>query len=221
MQNIKINYYEGFRDDFTDYLPLNPKKILEIGAGNGGFKNNFCEDVEYWIVEPNIDAAIDAAKIVNYILRGTYVEVEAEIPDEYFDLIICNDVIEHMADWWSFLRRIQKKLHREGCLVGSIPNVRYFDALFKVLVKKDWPYEHNGRGGIFDATHFAFFTLKSFTRELINANLNVVKIDLERGFRYTKAQNRVKYILTTIFIWLLGNDSAYSHIYFSCSKRVH
>ena len=89
-------------------------------------------------------------------------EVIRYFPDfTNFDVVVCNDVIEHMADHDKFLRDIKGKLAFNGCLVGSVPNVRYFGNLFKLLAKKDWKYEDQG---VLDRTHLRFFTEKSLSR---------------------------------------------------------
>ena len=213
------NYYSGFRNDQSSYYPIFAKKILEIGGGDGENRKNFNSEVEYWLIEPNLESATTAKNILTKVYVGTYDEVSESIPDGYFDLIICNDVIEHMPNWSQFLVNIQKKLtDKNSVLIGSVPNIRFFHPLYLILMKKDWPYERTN-GGIFDITHLAFFTLISLTNELIHAKLNINKISLERKFKYTKNQNKCKYLITLIFIAVLGKDSAYSHIYFSCSKK--
>lgn len=73
-----------------------------------------------------------------------YDDVEAELPEQYFDLIVCNDVIEHMPDHDAFLEQIKRKLAPGGRLLISIPNVRYFSNLYNLLVRKDWEYKDAG-----------------------------------------------------------------------------
>lgn len=82
----------------------------------------------------------------------------AALPDQHFDMVICNDVIEHMVDHDHFLEHIKTKMRPGACIVGSIPNVRHLTALFKLLVAKDWPYSASG---ILDRTHLRFFTENS------------------------------------------------------------
>ncbi|MFM9909932.1 MAG: methyltransferase domain-containing protein, partial [Chitinophagaceae bacterium] len=89
---------------------------------------------------------------------GLYDDIADQCPDNYFDLVICNDVIEHMPDHDSFLEKIKVKMTGNAYIFGSIPNVRYIGNLFKLLVKKDWNYESQG---VLDKTHLRFFTQKS------------------------------------------------------------
>ena len=58
---------------------------------------------------------------------------------------------------------IKKIMKDNGCLVASIPNVRYWVNLFRLLIEKDWKYRE---AGILDKTHLRFFTEKSIKRTL-------------------------------------------------------
>jgi 2-polyprenyl-3-methyl-5-hydroxy-6-metoxy-1,4-benzoquinol methylase len=156
-----FDYVLSERSELSALQPGDYQVVLEIGCAKGGFKDSLRPGIEIWGVEPNADAAAQAAKRGYRILVGTYDEVAAQLPDSYFDLVICNDVIEHMPDHDRFLQAIKTKMRPGGSLMGSIPNVRYFGNLFKMLVMKDWQY---GEQGILDTTHLRFFTEKSLAR---------------------------------------------------------
>lgn len=53
------------------------------------------------------------------------------------------------------------KLSVGNLIVSSIPNIRYFRILLKILYTKDWQYEDHG---ILDKTHVRFFTRKSIEK---------------------------------------------------------
>lgn len=114
-------------------------------------------------MEPNPEAATAAALKMHRVLVGRYDLLEHQLPDQYFDMVVCNDVIEHMDDHDAFLEAIKKKMRPGGWIVGSVPNVRHITALFKLLVTKDWKYSESG---ILDRTHLRFFTQKSLRRTL-------------------------------------------------------
>ena len=141
---LSTDYYSGFRTDMIELIPelLNDAnlKILEIGAGDGGFRANFMQKVEYWIVEPDKNSAEQAIAHGCHVLNGLYEQVANDLPNNYFDLIICNDVIEHMPNWRDFLKEIQLKINKErrGILIGSIPNFRHFVNIFN-LVRNIFP----------------------------------------------------------------------------------
>ena len=154
-------YYMNTRPDMAAFVTGCPKCILEIGCGAGRFKEHFKDDVEYWGVEPCRSAALLAASSLTRVLTGTYGEVSAQIPDHHFDLVVCNDVIEHMPDPKGFLRDVGKKLADNGAMIVSVPNVRNAITVFDLLFKGDFQYVD---AGVLDYTHLHLFTKKSFMR---------------------------------------------------------
>lgn len=135
-----------------------PKKILEIGCGEGNFSLNF-PDAEYWGVEPNRETTQKAINAGRKVLLGTYEAVSNELPNDYFDLVACNDVIEHLTDPIGFLKDIKSKLRPTGKLIASIPNIRYAPLLFNLIFHGEFDYTESG---LMDYTHLHFFTHKSF-----------------------------------------------------------
>lgn len=136
--------------------------MLEIGCGAGAFSSQI-EAEERWGVEPNASAAAEARTKLTRVVTGLYDDAEAALPDRHFDLVIANDVIEHMPDHDRFLQRIKEKMAPGAALVGSVPNVRALTQLAKLLVLKDWTYTDDG---ILDRTHLRFFTKKSLAGAL-------------------------------------------------------
>lgn len=211
-------YHKGYRTDILELIPsiyLKNHTVLEIGGGDGSFRLNFADDTEYWLVEPYSEVA-ELANVTK-VLIGTWEQVYESLPNNYFDLIVCNDVIEHMPNWRLFLIQVQEKLKRENSyLVGSIPNVRCFTNLYNIFFRKDWEYT---KSGILDVTHCAFFTLKSLKRELEKANFELDSIRLMKRFEYTPSQSRIKYFLTLLLIVYFGSDSRYGQLGFRCTLK--
>ncbi|OAI01139.1 class I SAM-dependent methyltransferase [Methylomonas methanica] len=156
-------YFRISRPEIVKFLPSHYKKVLEIGCGEGCFRKNLTDSSEVWGIEPTIAGNV-AARSFFKVLNGFYHDVYNDLPDNYFDLVICNDVIEHMPDHNQFLVSIKNKMTTDGCIVGSIPNVRYIGNLYDFLIKKDWFYDTSG---ILDYTHLRFFTEKSLQRTFL------------------------------------------------------
>jgi 2-polyprenyl-3-methyl-5-hydroxy-6-metoxy-1,4-benzoquinol methylase len=177
-------YFGYVRPEMVQFLPNEYSKVLEIGCNVGNFRQFVSKQCEYWGVETFEEAANVAKTKMDKVLVGFYDKVADEIPDNYFDLVIANDVIEHMEEPWDFLQSIKKKMTVNAFIVLSIPNVRYYDNLKKLLIHKDWKYEDCG---ILDITHLRFFTEKSIIRLM---NENEFEIEMMKGIKPIKIRKR-------------------------------
>jgi 2-polyprenyl-3-methyl-5-hydroxy-6-metoxy-1,4-benzoquinol methylase len=195
-EKSKLVYSPWIRPEMLDFLPNEYSRVLEIGCNVGNFRQFLNKHCEYWGVEPFKEAADIAKTKMNKVLVGFYDKVVNEIPDNYFDLIIANDVIEHMEQPWNFLQSIKKKMAANASIVLSIPNVRYFWNLKELLYKRDWEYKDCG---ILDITHLRFFTKKSIIRLL---NDNGFEIEKMEGIKPAKVKKRhlpIYWLLKFIF----------------------
>jgi 2-polyprenyl-3-methyl-5-hydroxy-6-metoxy-1,4-benzoquinol methylase len=154
-------YYQGKRPEVVDLISNSPRRILEIGCGDGSFRLLLKGTLEYWGVEPFSEAAELAHKNIDNVFNSTYETALSQLPNNYFDLIICNDVIEHFADHDVFFSSIKTKMSKDSYIVGSIPNVRHIRNIINLIFRKDWMYKDDG---ILDRTHLRFFTEKSLKR---------------------------------------------------------
>lgn len=168
-------YYANQRPEIVPFLPERRRSVLEIGCGFGNFSGNLPGVEETWGIEPHAPAAEAASARLSRVINSTFDMAMASLPKRHFDLVICNDVIEHMPDHVAFLRQIKEFIAPGGCLVGSIPNVRYYQNLFELLFEKDWHYR---QWGILDRTHLRFFTEKSLRRAF---QANGYRIDRMEG----------------------------------------
>ena len=154
-------YYTNLRHEMAPFLPERYWRVLEIGCGEGVFTQLLSPEAEVWGVEMDATSAAVAKAHMHRVLVGPYDAVQAEIPMHSFDLVVCNDVIEHLDDPWVFLRSVRKRMMPGGHIIASIPNMRHWEVLWQLLVRKDWRYV---REGILDRTHLRFFTEKSIRR---------------------------------------------------------
>ena len=178
------------------FLPARPQRVLEIGCDEGDFTGQL--DAELWGVEPQPDAAAIAAARLHRVLVGRYAAVRDALPAGYFDLVVCNDVIEHMADHQGFLRDVRTHLAPGGVLVGSVPNMRHYRALFELLVLRDWHYRESG---VLDRTHLRWFTARSLRRALEEAGFRIERLDgINGGIGFGLSRQHLPHAL---FAWAL------------------
>ena len=207
------SYYQNRRPEIYGMIPEKSQKVLEIGCAAGGFRLNFPDQVEYWGVEPVREAAEQARQRNIKVLCGTYDEVREQLPAAYFDVVVCNDVIEHVPDPEAFLASLKGKLAPNGILVGSIPNVRFWGNLINLLVRRDWKYEESG---VLDRTHLRFFTAKSFRRLMHGTGFELVKM---AGIESKRM--KVLKVLFSPFLLLAGFDICDMQLMFkaTCGKK--
>ena len=208
------NYYNNNREEMLDFLPDLYTKVLEIGCGTGRFKDNLNSSCEYWGVEQNEIVGEKAANKLYKVIIGNFMEINELLPDDYFDLIICNDIIEHIDDYNLFFKILKKKMNVDAHIIGSIPNVRFYSNLIRLIIFKDWEYMDDG---ILDRTHLRFFTKKSLMRTFENNNFSIEKFYGINGIKLFVFSS--KSFLKNICILLLGSDSRYLQFGF-CIKKI-
>ncbi|WP_299668963.1 class I SAM-dependent methyltransferase [uncultured Polaribacter sp.] len=176
------SYYKHARTGMLPFVPKEAKTILEIGCGQGNFSGQFVKDgIEVWGVEPDPTAAKFAIEKLFKVFESAIDEALKYLPDDYFDVIIMNDVLEHLTYPSEVLKKLKIKLTKEGVTVSSIPNVRYSKNIFNLIFKKDWKYTESG---ILDNTHFRFFTKKSIQRLHMDSGYSIQCI---KGINRTKS----------------------------------
>jgi 2-polyprenyl-3-methyl-5-hydroxy-6-metoxy-1,4-benzoquinol methylase len=157
------SYFGAPRVEMLDFVPSAAQTVLDVGCAEGAFsravKNR--TGAEVWGIEYDPKAAENAKAGIDHVLVGDANEQIAKLPDDYFDVIICNDVLEHLVDPYATLRQLRGKLKAGGVVVASIPNIRFLPALNSVVFRRDFPQED---AGIFDRTHLRFFTRRSMVR---------------------------------------------------------
>ena len=165
------------RNDLIALLPINPsQKVLEIDAAKG--------DTLVFIKENNLAAetvGVDLFELPNTnqthpIIDSFHIaDIEKDeftfLQKNYFDVIICGDVLEHLIDPWSAINRLSQFLKSGGVFIASIPNIRHHSALRKIFLKGSFKYDP--KGGLFDKTHFRFFCKKDAIALLNTGNLKV------------------------------------------------
>ena len=200
--NKPNDYYENDRPEMLAYIPENATKVLDVGCSNGQFgaavKNK--TNAEVWGIEPFESFGKLAVDKLDKVFIASVEGTIADLPDNYFDVIYFNDVLEHLLDPYTVLEQMKAKLKPGGHVISSIPNIRYFRTFFKLLFKGEWDYQDEG---ILDRTHVRFFTKKSIVKMYHNAGYDVVS---HEGINGSKS---LKPFLLNIFLGFNGMDMKY------------
>jgi SAM-dependent methyltransferase len=111
-----------------------PPSLLDVGAAHGWFLDAAKSDFQVLGIEPD-EATFAKATAQNRSIRCGY------FPDvlkkgERFDVIVFNDVIEHMPDIESVLKECHTRLNASGLLVLNLPcNKGIFYRVAKIFNK--------------------------------------------------------------------------------------
>ena len=171
--NQTDGYYNIEKRRMVTFFPDGPNIVLDIGCANGrlGKKlrvlNKASELIGVEIFPP---AADEAAKFYDKVYRN---DIESLILPykEYFDFVICGDILEHLRDPWTLLDRIRGWLKPNGSLISSIPNIRYWRIIKDLMIYGKWDYVE---AGILDNTHLRFFTRRTIQKMHKKANFEII-----------------------------------------------
>ncbi len=177
-------YFTVERREMLEFIPEKADFILDVGCGDGIFAAIVKEksgSKEAWGVEFDEGSAKMASEKLDRVFTGTIEDNLKSLPDNYFDCIIFNDVLEHLIDPYKVLESVKPKLNENGVVISSIPNIRYFRTFFDFILRKNWDYTESG---IMDITHFRFFTVKSIRKMYESAGYSIVR---HEGINQTKS----------------------------------
>lgn len=155
-EDSQPDYYTCSRPEIQKLVRRDARRILDIGCAAGmlGYELKQKLGAEVWGVEYVASVAKEAATRLDRVISGAIEDGLEQLPDRYFDTIICADVLEHLINPWQLLKALASKLTADGEIVVSIPNVRHWQVI-RTLLEGSWRYED---AGILDRTHLRFFT---------------------------------------------------------------
>ena len=163
------------RSEFLSLVPPNVKKVLDVGCGRGelcaGLKKN---NIEVIGIENDKELGDEGRERLTKVFIADAEKFQLPYPEGYFDCILCADVLEHFVDPLNFLKNYKKYLADTGLIIASIPNVRYYKIIIRLLLGGTWDYMETG---ILDRSHLRFFTLLNMQELFSGAGYRIVKTE--------------------------------------------
>jgi hypothetical protein len=131
------------------------------------------------------ELAEGAKKVLDKVYSADIEDFQLPYSEEYFDCIIYADILEHLIEPLSLLKKHRNCLSDQGCIIASIPNVRYYKIIIRLVAGGTWDYMEGG--GLLDIGHLRFFTLTNMKELIEEAGYKIVDIRRNmvssRGFR--------------------------------------
>jgi SAM-dependent methyltransferase len=149
--------------------PKSVRRCLEIG-GAFGFALDFSRYAFGWEVLEVDPSPLAAAggEALGLPVRRTYFSADLDLGPEPFDLAICSEVLEHIAEPHSLLAAIHDRLSPEGILVLSTPNL--------AVVRRETEEGALGRA-LSPGLHLVLYDRRSLARVLEQAGFAAVHIE--------------------------------------------
>jgi 2-polyprenyl-3-methyl-5-hydroxy-6-metoxy-1,4-benzoquinol methylase len=206
---ILDEYYDWVNENLLYLLPLDARLVVEIGCAGGAMGHRYKlsnPQARYVGVEYHAEAARIAAYRLDHVVVGDVEQLDAAavgVVPGTVDCLVYGDVLEHLRDPWTVLRRHAAWLRPGGMAVACIPNVQHW-SVFVELLRGKWEYTSHG---LLDRTHLRFFTLESIGELFLAAGLQP-RNPLARmvpGSEFPQLQD----LLTPVLSWLQVEVSTY------------
>lgn len=121
LEDLRRQNFGTLLDRVSDLASPHGKRLLEVGCSQGWFLDAAADrGFEVAGVEPNIVHAKRARKRGHSVEVGFFPEVPAK--RQVFDLIVFNDVFEHIPNPGRTVASCAELLAKDGLLVINIPN---------------------------------------------------------------------------------------------------
>lgn len=163
--------------DLIDIMPLNAKRVIDIGCGDGKIAKEYHirATPDYYMGVEVLPEDVEVARLFcSECILGNIEEFSALEWSALsnYDLWVFGDVLEHLYDPWEILKKVRKSIATGGEIICCIPNSQHW-SLQARLSMGDWRYE---KKGLLDRTHIRFFTKKTIVEMLEGAGFEVTEI---------------------------------------------
>ena len=106
--------------------------------------------------------------------------------DQTFDIVVCNDILEHLLEPLSVLREAVRVLRNTGTIIVNVPNHYYWPMRLRFLLGKGIIWrglitDHGAYNHEWDYMHIRFFTYKGFRQFIEIAGLRPEKFYWDFG----------------------------------------
>lgn len=167
--DIKIGSWPKNRFEALIFFSGTGKRVLDVGCGSGkvlyNLRKRFDELYGIELAKARVSNVKRTLQGLNAVITEDNIEVGVEYDDEYFDVIVCSDVVEHLVDIFSGFKEMSRILKKEGKLIVNTPNVaelrrrmRFLLGTFPSTSAKNEGFNVRTEKELFDGGHLHYFT---------------------------------------------------------------
>jgi len=156
-------------NNIIDIFRLNKKSVLDIGCSNGEFLTHFGgNSLGITISQDEVDYGKSKGLNIKY---GNIEYDDLNIPENSFDVIFANNLLEHLYSPHNFLNKIKKYLKKDGFLILGVPCVPELRCLLNLKKFR----------GSLAVSHINFFNRHTLIKTVEKSGWNILGV---RGFRF-------------------------------------
>lgn len=133
---------------FKKYIPKEAKTILDVGGGTGRNGIKFAQDfpsAKIYITDI-LEESFSVVRGIAEEVGVTNFETKKEdvnslsFPDNFFDVVFCDVVIQHLPDVSNAMKEMRRVLKPNGILIVAVNNVWNPHTLYKKLMGASYRY---------------------------------------------------------------------------------
>lgn len=164
---LKALRQENFRDIVAiarRFAKPGARRLLDVGCAHGWFLDIARDGFDVLGIEPDEKVGQRTAARGLPVRQGYFPEALA--PGESFDVIVFNDVIEHIPDIHGALDACHERLSPDGLLILNLPNsAGFFYRLSKLFARLVWrsPFDRLWQKGL-PSPHVHYFAPENLAR---------------------------------------------------------
>lgn len=190
-------------------------KLLDLGCGQGHFTDKINKEFQNYDVcgldysITAIDYANSNFKNIDFIVANAY---NPPYVDEYFDIIVCNNIWEHVPDPLNLLQAISRILKPNGLLIISTPNRYRLGNLLRACLGKKVVF--------LSKSHVTEYTIGQIIEQFKFGGYKINKI-YSPSIKESKLIFRfIKFLLVFVLKTIRSHHILEATIFYSANKRA-
>ena len=159
-------------------------KVLDVGCGGGVVLRHLVKKSNFvYGIELSLKRAIKIKNVFNnkVTISEANIEERSEFKENFFDIIILSDVIEHVVNRFDAMKELKRILKPNGIIVILTPNLAKIRNRLRLFFGRypSTAFENEGYGKdsakIYDGGHLQYFTFNTLKILADLCKLRIVK----------------------------------------------